>query len=114
MPVGDSAATSWSGASNCGLCETPQAAAPIAGQGQHGFHVVTNRRHRQAFFSIGRIADMTDAADCARPGAVSNVGDSILQRSRRRQRNTNIGYILFVFGVVWIMAIAGMIAAAAK
>jgi hypothetical protein len=61
-----------------------------------------------------RIAGMTDAADCAGPGAVSNIGDSILQRSRRRQRNTNIGYILFVFGAVWIMAIAGTMAVAPK
>jgi len=55
---------------------------------------------------------MADAADCVGPGAVSNVGDSILQRSRRRQRNTNTGYVLFVFGAIWIMAIAGMMAAA--
>jgi hypothetical protein len=70
------------------------------------------RRHRRACFS-GGIANMTHAADCA-PSSASTAERSVPNRSRRRERSTNVGYILFVFGALWVMAIAGMMAGAPK
>jgi hypothetical protein len=57
---------------------------------------------------------MTDAVDRIPPGAASSINHSAPPRTRRRQGNTNIGYVLFLFGTVWVMAIAGMMAAAPK
>ncbi|MEA2759380.1 MAG: hypothetical protein QOH65_1993 [Methylobacteriaceae bacterium] len=56
---------------------------------------------------------MTHAADCA-PSSASTAERSVPNRSRRRERSTNVGYILFVFGALWVMAIAGMMAGAPK
>jgi hypothetical protein len=57
---------------------------------------------------------MTDAVDRIPPGAASSINHSAPPRTRRRQGNTNIGYVLFLFGTIWVMAIAGMMAAAPK
>jgi hypothetical protein len=56
---------------------------------------------------------MTRAADCA-PSSASRADRSGPNRTLRRERNTNVGYILFVFGALWVMAIAGMMAGAPK
>jgi hypothetical protein len=56
---------------------------------------------------------MTHAADCGRSSA-SRADRSAPKRTLRRERNTNVGYILFVFGALWVMAIAGMMAGAPK
>jgi hypothetical protein len=62
---------------------------------------------------FGGVANMTHAADCA-PSNASRADRSAPNRTLRRERNTNVGYILFVFGALWVMAIAGMMAGAPK
>jgi hypothetical protein len=56
---------------------------------------------------------MIHAADCA-PSSASTADRSVPNRSRRRECNTNVGYILFVFGALWVMAVAGVMAGAPK
>jgi uncharacterized membrane protein len=56
---------------------------------------------------------MTHTADCT-PSSASRADRSAPNRTRRRERNTNVGYVLFVFGALSVMAIVAMMAAAPK
>ena len=49
------------------------------------------------------------------PGVVASpLEDSPTSRTPRRERNANVGYILFAFGAFWVVAVAAMAAAPAS
>jgi len=88
---------------HAGVCETPQANGRNAGQ------------NPSAVLAIMRgTPKMTHWAECASPAGGSSLEPSAAARSLKHVRNTNIGYVLFAFGALWIMAIVGMLAAAPK
>jgi hypothetical protein len=56
--------------------------------------------------------NMTYASDFPRPVGASVLDDAGTSRTSQRQSHPTIGYVLFAFGVLWVLAIAAAMAAA--